>query len=47
MILGQALGRFDAQCLAYCLVGNHYHLVLFSRDGNRARLMRHLNGVYT
>jgi REP element-mobilizing transposase RayT len=45
--LGQALERFDAQCLAYCLMGNHYHLVLHTRQPNLSRLMRHLNGVYT
>ena len=27
--LGTALERFDAQVLAYCLMGNHYHLVLW------------------
>ncbi|MCW7542142.1 transposase, partial [Aquabacterium sp. A7-Y] len=24
-IVGQTLERFDAQMLAYCLMGNHYH----------------------
>jgi len=28
-------------------MGNHYHLVLFTREGNLSRLMRQLNGVYT
>jgi REP element-mobilizing transposase RayT len=46
-ILAQAMDRFDAQVLAYCLMGNHYHLVLHTRQGNLSRLMRHLNGVYT
>jgi len=46
-ILGEALDRFNAQCLAYCLMGNHYHLVLFTREGHLSRLMRQLNGVYT
>ncbi|MBK8018160.1 MAG: transposase [Betaproteobacteria bacterium] len=46
-ILGQAMERFDAQVLAYCLMGNHYHLVLHTRQANLSRLMRHLNGVYT
>ncbi len=46
-ILAQALERFDAQVLAYCLMGNHYHLVLHTRAANLSRLMRHLNGVYT
>jgi putative transposase len=46
-VLGQAMDRFDAQVLAYCLMGNHYHLVLFTRQGNLSRLMRHINGTYT
>jgi REP element-mobilizing transposase RayT len=46
-VLGQGMERFDAECLAYCLMGNHYHLVLMTREGNLSRLMRHLNGVYT
>jgi REP element-mobilizing transposase RayT len=46
-VLEQGLGRFDAQVLAYCLMGNHYHFVLHTRVPNLSRLMRHLNGVYT
>jgi putative transposase len=46
-VLAQAMDRFDAQVLAYCLMGNHYHLVLHTRQGNLSRLMRHFNGVYT
>lgn len=43
----QALHRFDAQALAYCLLPDHYHLLLFTRRANLSLLMRHLNGVYT
>ncbi len=46
-VIGEALHRFDACALAYCLMNNHYHLVLQSRRGNLARVMRHINGVYT
>ena len=46
-VLAQAMERFDAQVLAYCQMGNHYHLVLHTRQANLSRLMRHLNGVYT
>jgi REP element-mobilizing transposase RayT len=46
-IIAQAMARFDAQVLAYCLMGNHYHLVLQTRQANLSRLMRHVNGVYT
>jgi REP element-mobilizing transposase RayT len=45
-ILGEAADRFEAQVLAYCLMGNHYHLVLHTRRANLGRFMRHLNGVY-
>ena len=46
-IVGGALDRFDACALAYCLMGNHYHLVLHTRRANLSLLMRHINGVYT
>ena len=46
-VTDQAMDRFDAQVLAYCLMGNHYHFVLHTRQGNLSRLMRHLNGVFT
>ncbi|MFL6579359.1 MAG: transposase [Burkholderiales bacterium] len=46
-IVGQALSRFDAQALAYCLMSNHYHFVLHTRHANLSLLMRHINGVYT
>jgi REP element-mobilizing transposase RayT len=46
-ILAEALERFDAEVLAYCLMGNHFHLVLRTRSGALSRLMRHVNGVYT
>ena len=46
-VVAQALSRFDAQILAYCLMGNHYHFVLHTRRANLSLLMRHINGVYT
>ena len=46
-ILAQGLQRFDAQALAYCLLPDHYHLLLFTRRANLSPLMRHVNGVYT
>ena len=45
-VLARGLLRFDASALAYCLMGNHYHLVVQTRQGNLSRLMRHVNGVY-
>lgn len=46
-VLAQGCRRMDACVLAYCLMGNHYHLVLHTRAGQLSRFMRHLNGVYT
>lgn len=31
----------------YCLMTNHYHLLLQTPDPNLPRIMRHINGVYT
>ena len=39
--------RFDAQIHAYCLMSNHYHLLVETPRANLDRIMRHLNGVYT
>ena len=39
--------RFNADIHAYCLMGNHYHLMIRTPDGNLQRIMRHINGVYT
>ena len=46
-VVAQGMARFDAQALAYCLMGNHYHLLLHTRRANLSALMRHVNGVYT
>lgn len=32
---------------AYCLMRNHYHLLIRTPLGNLSRAMRHINGVYT
>jgi REP element-mobilizing transposase RayT len=34
-------------CHAYCLMDNHYHLLIETPDGNLSKGMRQLNGVYT
>ena len=46
-LLGQACQRFNWTVYAYCLMSNHYHLVVETAEGNLSRGMRHLNGVYT
>lgn len=46
-LLAEACHRFDFTVLAYCQMGNHYHLVLRTRQGKLARGMRFLNGNYS
>lgn len=31
----------------YCLMSNHYHLLVQTPEGNLCRCMRHINGIYT
>ena len=45
--LEEAHGRFGCVIHAYCLMGNHYHLLLETPNANLSRVMRHINGVYT
>ena len=46
-ILSDVVQRFGWFCYAYCLMGNHYHLVIETLEGNLSKGMRQLNGVYT
>ena len=39
--------RYNWLCHAYCLMDNHYHLLIDTPDGNLSIGMRQLNGVYT
>jgi REP element-mobilizing transposase RayT len=45
--LGKAVQRFHWLCHAYCLMDNHYHLVIETPEANLAQGMRQLNGIYT
>ncbi len=45
--LADAHERFGVVIHGYCLMGNHYHLLLQTPRGNLGRIMRHINGVYT
>ena len=45
--LSQVTQRFHWLCYAYCLMTNHYHLLVETPDGNLSKGMRQLNGVYT
>jgi len=39
--------RYNWICHSYCLMNNHYHLLIETPDGNLSKGMRQLNGVYT
>ena len=45
--LASASERYGAVVHAYCLMSNHYHLLLETPNGNLSRIMMHINGAYT
>ncbi len=47
VVLQEAAEVFDLQVSAYCLMSNHYHLLVQTPNGNLSRVMRQINGVYT
>ncbi|MGH8679554.1 MAG: transposase [Burkholderiales bacterium] len=46
-VLALVIKRFNWLCHAYCLMSNHYHLVIETPEANLSAGMRQLNGVYT
>jgi len=46
-VLSEVCTTFNWVCHAYCLMGNHYHLLIETPDANLSKGMRQLNGVYT
>lgn len=44
--LDRVVRTANLRCLAYCLMSNHYHLVLETGDGELSRAMKALNGRY-
>lgn len=45
--LESAVSRYGAVIHAYCLMSNHYHLLLETPSGNLSKIMQHINGAYT
>ncbi len=45
--LQSATERYGAVIHVYCLMNNHYHLLLETPSGNLSQIMRHINGAYT
>ena len=46
-VLKESCKFFQVHLAAYCLMPNHYHLLLTTPKANLSRFMRHLDGVYT
>jgi len=46
-LLKEASEMFHLNVSAWCLMENHYHLLVQTPEANLARCMRHINGVYT
>ncbi|HOL22036.1 MAG TPA: transposase [bacterium] len=46
-VLKEITENFNWLCHAYCLMNNHYHLVIETPEGNLSRGMKCLNGTYT
>ena len=45
-LLGQAVDRTGARVHAYCLMGNHFHLLVESPNGDLSALMQHFTSRY-
>jgi len=45
--LESAHKRYGAVIHAYCLMGNHYHLLLETPRGNLSKILQYVNGAYT
>ncbi len=46
-VLESVIAKYHWLCHAYCLLDNHYHLLVETPDPNLSLGMRQLNGVYT
>lgn len=46
-LLADVCETYNWRCHAYCLMSNHYHLLVETPEANLSRGMRQLNGVYT
>lgn len=46
-VISVVVKRYNWICHAYCLMDNHYHLLIETPDGNLSQGMRQINGIYT
>ncbi len=47
LVLFNTIKRYNWDCYAYCLMPNHYHLLIKTNEANLSIGMRQLNGSYT
>ena len=46
-LLSKVCETYNWTCHAYCLMSNHYHLLIETHEANLSKGMRQLNGVYS
>jgi putative transposase len=46
-ILEEACEKFEVIIYSYCLMPNHYHLLVKTPKANLGKFMQHINGLYT
>ena len=46
-LLQNTVERYDWYCHAYCLMDNHYHLLIETNSPSLSKGMKFLNGTYT
>lgn len=45
-LVAEMVGRYRVEIHAFCLMGNHFHLLVRTPEANLSRAIRHLCGVY-
>ncbi len=45
--LGRTVERHELPCLSYCLMGNHYHLIVQTPDARLSKALQELNSGYS
>ena len=46
-IISEANEKYELEIHSYCLMNNHYHLLIKTPQSNLSKIMKFINGVYT
>lgn len=46
-VIPEAREKYQLEVHAYCLMNNHYHLLIRTPQSNLSAIMKYINGVYT